>query len=187
MPTIHKRRPRYTTGELAFTDKEVDLLFQAADSYQKDMVLRVALATAMRREDLAGIRIRDINLNGGYLAYQEKKKKRIRRIPIPPSLVVALRKYLTIPPAPGEVDDRLFPVTGRTLFNYLQEMCDRAGIPRRPFHALRATAIKRAQRRGWTPEQVAALTGDTIEVIQAHYSTPSEAEMAEVMREKELI
>jgi len=75
----------------------------------------------------------------------------------------------------------------RTAYRRVQDLCDRAGIPRRPFHALRATCIKFAQIAGWSPEQVAELTGDTIRVIQEHYATPSKQEMCELVREKEIV
>jgi hypothetical protein len=47
--------------------------------------------------------------------------------------------------------------------------------------------IKNAQRAGWPPEAVAKLTGDTLQVIQAHYTVPSSAEMRELAQGKELI
>jgi integrase len=81
----------------------------------------------------------------------------------------------------------IFSKTGRTAYTRLQKYCDKAGIPRRPFHALRATCIKRCQAAGWSIEQVAKLTGDTIAVIQEHYSWPSSSEMQEVAMEKPVI
>lgn len=69
----------------------------------------------------------------------------------------------------------------------LQEYCDLAGIERRPFHALRATCVKFCQKNNWTVEQVSKLTGDTIAVIQQHYSTPSNSEMQEVVEMKAII
>jgi hypothetical protein len=93
-------------------------------------------------------------------------------------------KYLhTIP----KNQKQLFKFSGSTAYRKLQKLCDLANIPRRPFHALRATCVKFCQNAGWTPEQVSELTGDTIRVIQEHYATPSRAEMSEVMREKEVI
>ena len=84
-------------------------------------------------------------------------------------------------------DPRLFRFTGRTAYTRLQNYCKRAGIPCRPFHALRATCVKRCQAAGWTIEQVSRLTGDTVAVIQEHYAFPSASEMAEVAQSKPVI
>jgi integrase len=81
----------------------------------------------------------------------------------------------------------LITYSGRTAHRKLQDYCDKAQIPRRPFHALRATCIKFCQRAGWRVEEVAKLTGDTIAVIQEHYSTPSESEMQEAIEKKAIL
>jgi integrase len=198
------KRDRYRTGEMAFSPKEVEALLHAAPSREDELVLLMGLGTGLRREDMAEVLIRNINLQEGTLLFHEHKKDRRakgyrsrrgrfhpgkvieeawRTIPLTPKLQEAIRKYL--PMAPSNV--RLFPMTGRTLYNRLRYTCDKAGIPRRPFHALRATMIKGAQRAGWPPEAVAKLTGDRLDTIQAHYTVPSEAEMRELAAGKELI
>ena len=50
--------------------------------------------------------------------------------------------------------------------------------------AVDAPAENRAE---WSDEQVSALTGDTIAVIQEHYMTPSKDEMKEVTEMKPII
>jgi hypothetical protein len=47
--------------------------------------------------------------------------------------------------------------------------------------------VKFCQKNNWTVEQVSKLTGDTIAVIQQHYSTPSNSEMQEVVEMKAII
>ena len=186
----------YKTGELAFTDKEVALLIQKAPSREDELIILMGIGTGLRREDMAEVLISNIDLREGTLTFHEHKKdkrdrethkiieEQWRTIPLTPNLQEAIRKYL-----PGLPRDqtRLFPMTGRTLFNRLQKMCDHAEIPRRPVHALRATLVKRAQRAKWPPEAVAKLTGDTLNVINAHYAVPSMAEMKELAKEKDLI
>jgi integrase len=195
---------KYRTGEVAFAPTEVEALLRNAPTHEDELILLMGLGTGLRREDMAGILIRNINLEEGTLLFREHKKDRRERgrwtrrgryipgkvvveawrtIPLSPRLQEAIRKYL--PTAPSNV--RLFPMTGRSLWNRLDRMCELAGIPPRPFHALRATMIKNAQRAGWPPEAVAKLTGDTLQVIQAHYTVPSSAEMRELAQGKELI
>jgi len=46
---------------------------------------------------------------------------------------------------------------------------------------------KLCQRRGWSVEQAAKLVGDTIRVVQEHYTTPSNEELKQVVRERPII
>lgn len=69
----------------------------------------------------------------------------------------------------------------------VQFYCDKAGIERRPFYALRATCVKFCQIAGWRVEEVAKLTGDIIAVIQEHYSTPTDGEMQKAVELKAII
>jgi integrase len=174
----------YTTGELAFTDKEIEALLRVAPTREDELIVLIGISLGLRRVDMAALKTTNVNLKEGQLIYHEEKKDRERTVPISPKLVEVLRKYIAGIPKDQNL---LFPMTDRTLYNRLRRMCDLAGIKRRPFHALRATCIKRAQRRGWKPEEAARLVGDTLRVIQEHYTTPSDAEMAEVAREKELL
>lgn len=71
-------------------------------------------------------------------------------------------------------------LSGRAAYDVLQRSLKAAGLPPKLFHTLRATTVKIAQARGWKPEEVAELTGDSPRTIQRHYSVPYVAEMREV-------
>ncbi|MCG2825156.1 MAG: hypothetical protein L6265_01035 [Thermoplasmatales archaeon] len=71
--------------------------------------------------------------------------------------------------------------------NRFQKYLVVAGVESKPFHALRATCIKLCQRGGWSVEQAAKLVGDTIRVVQEHYTTPSNEELKQVARERPII
>jgi integrase len=88
----------------------------------------------------------------------------------------------------------------KTAWYRLQALAIRAGIPphsytviggvkapRWKFHAFRATAIKLMQAAGYSEADVAAITGDTINVIHQHYMTPTDAELSETVKGKELL
>jgi len=171
---------RYRTGEKALTRKEFEQLLTVIDNLEDELTLKLAVSTGLRREDLFALRIADIDLEQAKLTFHEAKKSRSRTIDLEPGVVLLIRKFINT----FEKRELLFSFTGRTGYNHFNAWCEIAGIPRRPFHALRATCVKFCQQARWTPEQVAKLTGDTIAVIQAHYSTPSADEMAEVAREK---
>jgi len=181
---MQNRNSSYTTGQFALTHKEFGKLLQVTGTLEDELLLKMGVAFGLRREDIVNIRIADINLDEASMTYFEKKKNRIRTVPLGANMTQLMRKYIATLPKKQKM---LFAFSGSTAYRKLQRLCIKAGIPRRPFHALRSTCVKFCQHAGWTPEQVAELTGDTIRVIQEHYATPSRAEMSEVMREKEVV
>ena len=175
---------RYTSGEYALTAKEYQKIIGACNTLEDEVMIKLAIGCGLRRVDITKAKIKDIDWVNERLSFHEHKKNRTWSVPLSPSLVQLLRKYIRTLPK-GQTD--ILKFEGRQAYNRLQKLCDVAGIPRRPFHALRATCIKRCQAAGWTPEQVSALTGDTIRVIQQHYLTPSMQEMSEVVKDKEIL
>lgn len=175
----------YKTGEHALTEKEYDRVLDACSSIQDECLIKFTVATGLRRADVVRIERQNVNTVTGEITFNEKKKgNRIRKIFVGQKLRQLIIKYeKTLP----KDEFRLFPFSERTAYNKLQNLCDIAGIPRRPFHALRATCIKRCQKAGWTPEQVVDLTGDTLRVIQEHYAVPSSSEMSELAVQKEIV
>ncbi len=185
------RKSRYRIGEKSFSTSEYQKLLAAIDTHEDDVLIKLAVACGFRREDIVNLAIANINLEAGQIRFVEKKKHEykggpsiIRTVPIGPQMVQTLRMYLAELP---EDQEYLFPFCSKTAYNRLRRLCDRAKIPRRPFHALRSTCIKRCQAAGWTIEQVAALVNDTIKVIQEHYNTPSEDEVREAAQGREHI
>ena len=174
---------RYRTGQKALTLNEYEKLMEVVDNIQDELLIKLAVTTGIRREDVCSIKINNIELDNGTLTYYEAKKRRWRTIYLDKSVVLLITKFLKT----VEKRDDLFSFTGRTAYRHLNKFCRVAGIPERPFHALRATCVKFCQRNGWTPEQVSELTGDSIRTIQEHYGTPSDMEMKEVIRGRPII
>lgn len=175
------------TGEKSLTQKEYQKILAVCNTLEEEVLMKMSVGLGLRRRDIASVKVGNIDLTEGKLTYHEHKKNRDRTVPLGPDLTQLLRKYLTTLPknqaflfrwGKGQYGDR-------TAHRRLTSLCDRAGIPRRPFHALRATCIKFKQADGWPVEATAKLVGDTITVVQEHYSTPSDAELSELMREKE--
>ena len=176
---------KYTVGKDSLTQKEYDSLCDACSSLEDEALLKFTTSTGLRREDVAAVEWVNVKLDIGTITFSEKKKGgRIRTIHIGEKLRVLLLKYKK---TCKHNQKYVFDFCGRTAYNKLQNLCDVAQIRRRPFHALRATCVKRCQAAGWTPEQVCELTGDSLRVIQEHYATPSTSEMQEVARGKEII
>lgn len=191
-----QKRTRYTTGEKALSQTEWEKLQEVIDNLEDEVLFKLAISAGIRREDIgyspkknSGIRLSDITEmpNGtGKLKFFEHKKNRIHEVPLSKEMM-RLIKLLVNSRDKASKSPFLITYSGRTCHRRLQEYCDKAQIPRRPFHALRATCIKFCQKAGWRVEEVAKLTGDTIAVIQEHYSTPSEGEMQEAIERKAII
>lgn len=178
------KKERYRTGEKALTRKEYDRVLEACGVLEDRVMVMLGVSLGLRRGDLVRVKVSNIDFKNHQLTYLEKKKgDRVRVVPIGQKLEQEIGMLIkTIPKG----QDTLFSFKDRQAYNRFNTLCEKAGIGPRPFHALRATCIKFCQAGGWSPEQVSELTGDTIEVIQAHYATPSQAEMAETMRTKEV-
>ncbi|EHQ35369.1 tyrosine-type recombinase/integrase [Methanoplanus limicola] len=174
-----------TSGEQALTRQEYDAVLAACECQEDRVLIMLGVSLGLRRADLVSIKISDIDLNSATMSYAEKKKgSRIRTVPISPKLLQEIKILLkTIP----KKQKTLFSFKERQAYNRFQKLCNRAGVPGRPIHALRATCVKFCQAAGWTPEQVSRLTGDTIRVIQLHYATPSAGEMADVVKDREIL
>ena len=197
---IHNKR--YTTGEDALTHKEWEKIIAVVDNLEDEVLMRLTVAKGFRREDIGhgtikrrrkgkvvhittGIKIDNIRFDEKILIFYESKKDRIWNVALNDADIVLITKL--IKSRGHKQSDFLITYSGRTAHRRLQQYCDKAGIRRRPFHALRATCIKFCKDAGWTEEQVSKHTGDTIAVIQTHYRTPSTDEMTELAEEKAII
>ena len=171
------------SGEQALTKSEWEKLKAVINSFEDELLIKMAVTTGIRREDIVNIKIDNISPTDATLTFHESKKNRDRTIPLNPEVIQLIKKYLkTIPKR-----EKLFDFTGRTAWNKLNKLCGLAGIPPRPFHALRATCVKFCQAAGWAPSQVSKLTGDSLRVIEEHYACPSDTEMKEATEKKLII
>ncbi len=184
---------KYRSGEKALTKPEYEKVLSVTTDLQDELLIRMAVATGLRREDLCKIEVANINLQDKTLLFHEAKKDRRdkatgnivekwRTIELQPIVIVTIQKFWKTLPKEQQKRRYLFDFVGRTAYRHFNHWCEVAGIPQRPFHSLRATCIKFAHANGWTDEQIAKLTGDKISTIQEHYMTPSVDEMREVTR-----
>lgn len=181
-----------TIGQYALTEPEVLRLLGGIRHLEDEALLILTLATGIRREDVVSIELGRVDLEHGKVSYWESKKRRDWTAWIDGEPLRRITQYVrTLPrgsrwlfPSPRLPDRH---ATGRHAYDVLQRWLHEAGLEERPFHALRSTFIKLAQKRGWSPERVSRQTGDSIRVIQAHYSTPSDDEMRETVRERPIL
>lgn len=180
-----------TTGELALTEDGVRKLLAVVTDLNHLGLLQLAIATGMRREDIVNVLAKDVDFDRSAVTFYEHKKRHNHTAYISQTVANTLKMMINI----NKGAAYLFPsnwgskdhISSRTAYNILQEYLTKASLPQTPFHALRATCVKLCQKRGWTIEETAKHIDDSIAVTQKHYSTPSDPEMAEVMRNKPLL
>lgn len=182
------------SGKLALTYTQVQQLLSVVDTVEADALLQLVLATGIRREDIVGIEMPNINITAGTIKFWEAKKRREWVVWISGSPLMALHKHINanvtpigskwLFPSPRRKDEHM---TGRHAYDMLQEYLCKAKLPPRPFHALRGTFVKLAQKQGWTRDEVMRQTGDSWRVISEHYALPSDEQMAEIVRDKSIL
>lgn len=177
-----KFRECYKSGERALTRLEYDKLLSVVDRFEDRVCFVLAVNTGVRREDLCGILWSNINEKEGCITFYESKKRNFHTVYVNGEVLQMLKIYRNM--LGKEAGKTIIPYVGRTAYRRLQFYCEKAGIPKRPFHSLRATCIKFCQSSGWKPEETAKHVNDSLRVIQEHYSVPSNAEMKETAQNK---
>jgi integrase len=179
---------RYKTGEKALTRDEYNKLMKVITNLQDELLIRLGIATGIRREDLCNIECDNIDLKDKTLMFCESKKRRNKIVDLPDEIISLIQKfYNTFDKSELKKRKYLFDYVGRTAYRHFNHWCKVADIPERPIHALRATCIKFAHDAGWSDEAISKLTGDKIATIQEHYMTPSIDEMRQLTQRKAFI
>ncbi len=180
----------YRSGEKTLTPKQVEQLLSCVHDLHDLALLKLAITTGIRREDIVKINTKDIDFEKGILSFHESKKKRIKTVPLMESTIKTLTMWIKLNKNPA-----LFPprkgkakfLSSKTAYNIYAKYLKLAGLEPRPFHSLRATCVKLCQRAGWSPEQTAELLGDKVSTIQKHYSVPTPEELKEAAKEKPIL
>lgn len=189
MLLFNKRR--VTSGQKALTKEQTKKLLSGLRDVEEQAIITLAIYTGIRREDIVAIERSKINFEESSIIFFEGKKKAHHKVFLNQEVIKALQMWLNRAPK----SKWLFPSpinlkkhrTGRGIYNTLQTALSRAGLPARPFHALRATCIKLHQAAGLSPEQTAKIVNDSIRTIQQHYTTPSDEEMKSIIQKVNII
>lgn len=197
-----KEMKRGMIGKFSLSESELDVLYGKITVLRDLALIKLAVFTGIRREDIVAIELKDISWTTGEISYYETKKKRnwssyanIETLGMLEMYVNTLdrhEKYLF----PGRSKHRPAKshLTGRAAYDILQHWAQVAGLQKksdngefekRPFHSLRSTCMKLLLSKGWTIEEIMRQTGDTEETIRLHYTVPTESEMARKARTTE--
>lgn len=185
----NERERYYKTGRKSLTEPQVKKLLSVITDLKHLALFQVAISTGIRRSDIVSLKTGDFEQKTRKLSFYEQKKRRNRTVYLSDEVSTTLQMVINSEPK----QDHFFPgssnghMSSKTAYNILQKYLKKAELEQRPFHSLRATCIKLCQKRGWKPEETAELVGDSLKVIQEHYSIPSSDEMSEVTKEKSIL
>jgi integrase len=150
-----RRERRPTEDELQAVVRE---LAQKRGALYADVV-RFAVATAMRRSEIARLRWADIDEGKRLVLVRDRKDP--RRKAGNDQWVPLLGEAWTIvkqQPRAGE-NERIFPIHESTMSKYFTWACRELGIPDLHFHDLRHDGTSRLFEQGYHVQQVALVTG----------------------------
>jgi len=179
-----------TSGKKALTFKQIELLRGVITKLEDKVLLELAIATGMRRKDIVSIETKNIDFDNRKITFFQNKKRKMHTVYVSQDLINLIKMHISI-----HKQKWLFPsvfansthMSSRTAYNILQRNLQKAELPQRPFHALRATCVKMCQKMGWSAEQTAELLDDQVQTIQQHYSTPSDEEMKKLAEERKIL
>jgi integrase len=145
------------SGKLAMLPQEVGKLLAVLDTVESEALFKLEFFTGIRREDIVAIEIANIDWVSRHITFWESKKRRNFCVWFDDGVKQALQKQVNAKVIPLQ-SKFLFPsprnskkhMTGRYAYKLLQMYLDRAGVKRRPFHALRASCVKILQKAGWS-------------------------------------
>lgn len=184
-----KRKPFESYTKHALSEIDFKKLIRVCNKKEDQILLQLAVELGLRRLDISKVLISNIRISTdptqpSKLTYHEHKKNRDRTLALPDALAQEIGMYLQTLPSGQKYLFRWgkSKYGDFTAYRRFNDLCVRAGIPTRPFHALRGTAYKFKKMQGWAVEQAAALLGDTISVAQEHYGTPSDSEIDDLIR-----
>jgi integrase len=178
------KKPFESYTKYALSETEIKRCLGVCNTTEKECILKLGYTLGMRRSDMAGIEIANIDFTNHRMTYYEEKKDGMHTVPMTQDLELCLQKHI----AAGGKRKFLFEnPSGSTMYRRFQEILTDALVTLpdrtcRPFHALRGTCYKYWQRKGMPVEQIAELLGDTVQTAMLHYGKATQSEIEDTMK-----
>nr|WP_320013086.1 site-specific integrase [uncultured Desulfobulbus sp.] len=161
------RDRRLETGEEEKLLKAAKPLFQA--------VILFALATAMRREEIASLQWKNVNLASRYVYLPETKNSEARTVPLSATAIDILK---TLPSA--EREDRVFGITADQITDTMKRVRKKAELSNIRFHDLRHEATSRFfEHTDLDVMEIKAITGHKTLQMLSRYTHLRTARLAD--------
>lgn len=173
--------------ERRLEDGELERLMKALDGSRNPFlspIIRLALATGMRRGELLSLRERDIDLKRHSLFVREAKNGYPRTIPLTSEAVAAVKEAFSRLDH-GEIRPKnacLFPIAAANLRELWNATAKRAELDDFHFHDLRHEAISRLFELGLTVPEVASVSGHRTVSMLMRYAHASGASVRAKMQ-----
>ena len=127
-------------------------------------VIILAIETAMRRGEVAALRIEDINLEKRIATLHETKNGDSRLVPLSSRAIQAIKVLIN-----KRVSGRLVGVNADAITGAFHTAVKRAGLTNLRVHDLRHEGVSRLFERGLNPLEVAAISGHkTLSMLQRY-------------------
>ncbi len=148
-------------------------------------ILSLMLDTGLRRGELAGLRVADLNLNQmvAFVEASTSKSRRGRAVVFGASTAKAITRYLRHPKAPRNPDEPLWrartglPLTGNEIYHTIRRRAKQAGLRVHP-HQLRHTWASSMLASGHSEGDVMTLGGWSDRSMLNRYGASAAAERA---------
>lgn len=146
---------------------EENLLLDAAAKHKGGWlkpVILLTIETAMRRGEVAALRIEDINLEKRIATLHETKNGDSRLVPLSSRAIQAIKVLMN-----ERVNGRLVGVNADAITGAFHTAVKRAGLTNLRVHDLRHEGVSRLFERGLNPLEVAAISGHkTLSMLQRY-------------------
>ena len=153
---VRTQRPKLPRGrERRLQDDEEARLLVAAQAYGGEIaaIIRFAIATALRRGEIVGMRWDHVDCEAHVLLAPGTKNHTPRRVPLS-SMAIQILEAL-----PRRIDGRVWGLRPDSISQAFERICHAAGITGLTFHDLRHEATSRLFEKGLNQIEAAAITG----------------------------
>jgi integrase len=167
-PVVRVTRPKLAKGrERRLEEGEEERLLNATNPEMR-YIIRLALETAMRREELSRLRWADIDFERRTATLYETKNGETRTAPLSPRALEILRALKTASSGSG---DRIFTQSSSAITQNMVRACKKAGLADLRFHDLRHEATSRLfENTDLDLMEIRSITGHKSLQMLARYS-----------------
>ena len=168
-------KPKPSKGrDRRLENDEEELILKAAKP-PFDSIIRFALETAMRREEIASLKWKNVNLQGRYVYLPETKNEEVRTVPLSPAALEVLLNT----PRPKDAA-LVFGVDKEAITNYMKLIRANTGIENLRFHDFRHEATSRFfEYTDLDVMEIKAITGHKTLQMLARYTHLRTARLAD--------
>ncbi len=168
-----KSKPAKGRDRRLENDEEEQVLKAARAPF--DSIIRFALETAMRREEIAALQWKNVNVKGRYVYLPETKNEEARTVPLSPAALDVLRKL----PRPDGAE-LVFGVDKEAITHFMKVIRAKTGIENLRFHDFRHEATSRFfERTDLDVMEIKAITGHKTLQMLARYTHLRTARLAD--------